>query len=177
MLIDATAADTIRPAGLRAGIAGLTPSAAAATYDKQSSDIKALVGAISPATRPVIICNNGAQAISLSWFQLPASAQNAGLAGAVMVISSPVVPVGMVIALDLDSFAYALDAPLFELSPVGLLHEEDTAPLPIIAAGPTPAFPVRSLWQTDTQSLRLIWFVNWALTRTGAVAFMSGVTW
>ena len=55
VLLDAVAADAIRPAGLRNGVAGLTPAASGTPTEKAAADIGALVGAIMPASKPVLI--------------------------------------------------------------------------------------------------------------------------
>ena len=57
----------------------------------------------------------------------------------------------------------------------GLLHLEDTTPLPI--GGAAIASPTTSLWQTDNMSLRLILRAAWAVRVPGAVAWTSGVVW
>jgi hypothetical protein len=63
------------------------------------------------------------------------------------------------------------------------LHMEDTAPGPIHGPQPPdppgtpgPATPVRSLWQTDSYALRLLYRVNWMLRRP-MVAWMSTFGW
>jgi len=52
---------------------------------------------------------------------------------------------------------------------------EDTTPLPV--NGGTVAEPLRSLFQTDSLALRLIWDVSWVLRRAGACQFRTGVAW
>ena len=51
---------------------------------------------------------------------------------------------------------------------------EDTTPLPIATGAQGSgvlATPTRSLWQTDSLGLRMIMDLNWALLRTGTVAW------
>jgi hypothetical protein len=55
---------------------------------------------------------------------------------------------------------------------------EDTTPADIVE-GPspgTPAFPVKSMWQTDSLALRLIMRMNWIMRRP-VVSWMTGVQW
>jgi hypothetical protein len=166
VLLDATGGTAIRPAGIRFGIAGLTPATAGA--QAMVADVKALVGAVQPASRVALLAN---------------PVQAAGLASlytaseSFLWITAASVPVGTVVAIDLDSFVSSSGVPEFDLSGEVVLHEEDTAPLPIAAPGPVLAAPTRSTWQTDTSAIRLIWPVTWSLRRSGAVAWMASVTW
>jgi hypothetical protein len=180
ILLGATAADAIAPAGLRAGLAGLTPSTATASYDRMIADLKTLLGAIAPSSRPVILVNNASQALSMQWVAGTPEQVQPGLRA----IASASVPANMVIAVDLDALCFTSQAPFFQISRDALVHEEDTTPLPITAgAGPNPAAvaniaaPVRSLWQTDTIAIGYLWALNWALRRANGVAWMTGVTW
>ena len=59
------------------------------------------------------------------------------------------------------------------------LHMEDTTPLAIGTrrrAGHRRG-AVRSMFQTDSIALRMIMPMNWAMRRTGLVAWVTGVTW
>jgi hypothetical protein len=71
------------------------------------------------------------------------------------------------------------DTPVFSISDQATVHMEDTTPLAIGTAGtpPTMAAPVRSLWQTDSLSIRMIMDMNWTMRRTGTVAWTDTVTW
>ena len=72
ILIDATAADTIRPVGLRNGVSGLTPSAAVNHYERISADVRALTASGQPCARVAFVCNT-TQAVPL---QLALSAKH-----------------------------------------------------------------------------------------------------
>lgn len=176
-LVDSTAADSVRPAGLLAAAnvpGSIAPSAATASYDKMVADLKALIASIGSTARPVLLANP-AQSLSLGWV----SASETGL-GALTVITSPTVPAGKPIMVDADSFAWASGAPQIELQKVGVIHEEDTTPLPISATGTpnTVAAPSRSVWQTDSWSIRMVMPLTWTMTRSGGVAtFSSNVGW
>ena len=39
------------------------------------------------------------------------------------------------------------------------------------------AAPARSLWQTDTLGIRMMLDINWAMRRTGVIAWTQAVTW
>ena len=197
VLIDATAADAIRPHGLRynqftgATITGLTPSVATLTFDKMVADIKALMAPIVAARggRDLVLLMNPAQQLGLSWVATPngdfvfASADNGQLRN-ITVIASTTVPATMLIMIDAADFASATgDVPEFDVSDVATIHEEDTTPLPIVGGSVQPpvigsiAAPVRSLWQTASVGVRMLMDMNWAMRRPNMVSWMTGVTW
>lgn len=187
ILIDNVAATTVRPAGLRNGVAGLTPTAGGG-FAALVGDIKALVGVLGAANalqNPVWIMND-LQRISIALtanaqgvFPFAAQIENDNLFG-YPVISSTTQPAGTVILMNAsDLVTVEGDDPRFEVSDQATLHMEDTTPLAIGTPGspPTVAAPARSLFQTDSLGLRMILPMNWALRRTGTVAWVAGVTW
>jgi len=93
---------------------------------------------------------------------------------------STTVPAGTVFLVDAaDFFSATGDTPVFNASDTATLHMEDTTPLAIGTAGSpnTVAAPVRSLYQTDSLAIRMTWDLNWAMRRTGVIAWTSSVTW
>jgi HK97 family phage prohead protease len=191
VLLDANAATSIRPAGLRNGVAGLTPTAAGG-FNALVGDLKQLTGAILTATngniRNMVFIMNPQQALSISFIQPPvpgglfpfAAEINAGRLNGHPVIQSGTVPLGTVLCLDAADFvSISGDTPRFEISDQATLHMEDTAPLQLAAAG-TPAVvaaPAQSMFQTDSLALRLILPMNWVVRRAGVVSWVAGVTW
>jgi HK97 family phage prohead protease len=178
----------VRPAGLRNGIAGLTPTAAGTNTEKMVADMKQLVGAITTANggRDVVVMLNPLQAMSLNFAQTTAGAflfANSGEAGSkfgVTFVASNTVTAGMLIAVDAADFASATgDTPRFRLSAEATVHDEDTTPAAISATGSpnVVAAPVRSFFQTDVMGIRMIWDMTWQMRRTGMVSWMTGVTW
>ena len=189
VLLDANAATTIRPAGLRNGIttaAGTAGGGIAAVV----ADLKGMLGTLTTNTngnlRNITFLMNPAQALALSL------TQNAGgdfpFAQEISqnrfqgysVIQSTTVPSGVVIAIDAaDFFSATGDDPRFDVSDQATLHMEDTTPLAIGTAGApnTVAAPVRSLFQTDSMALRMILPMNWAMRRTGVLVERTAVTW
>ena len=190
VLMDANAATVIRPAGLRSGVAGLTPTAGGG-FNALVGDIKQLAGALLTATaghiRRGVFLMNPQQTLSISLIQPPAAATPlfpfeaeiaAGRLRSFKLIESGNVPLGMVIALDAADFVtVGAEAPRFEVSDQATLHFEDTAPTDITGGTPSPAVPVRSMFQTDSIALRLVWPLNWTLRRLGMVSWVTGVTW
>jgi hypothetical protein len=166
MLCDATVADDVRPAGLRAGIAALPSASSGTPTERVVADVRALVAAISPAARPTLIVASP-EAVSL-----------ASVLPAMPAIAAPRLAAGTVICVDAADFASVLGPPDFSVRENPVIHEATPA-LPISAPGspPTIAAPVRSLWQTVASGLRTIVDIDWTLRRTGAVSWMTGVSW
>lgn len=189
ILLDATAASSIRPAGLRNGVAATTATAGGG-FAALVGDLKALLGALitgsSGNLRSPTWIMNPIQAISIGLTQNTGgdftfqSEIAQGRFQGYPVIQSPTVTAGMVILVDAaDYVSVEGDSPMYSISDQATLHMEDTTPLPISAAGSpnTVAAPVRSMFQTDSLALRMILPLNWALLRTGTVAWTQAVTW
>lgn len=189
VLLDATAASSVRPAGIRAGVSATTATAGGG-FAALTGDLKNLLGAL-------ITSSNG-NLRSPTWIMNPVQAVAIGLAqnsggdftfaseiqqgrfGGYPVIQSATVTAGMVILIDAaDYVSVEGDSPMYSVSDQATLHMEDTAPLPIASTGApnTVAAPVRSLYQTDSLALRMILPLNWALLRTGSVSWTQAVTW
>ena len=191
ILLDNNPATNIRPAGLRNGVAGLTPTAGGG-FAALVGDLKQLTGAILTATngnvRSMVFIMNPQQSLSIGFIQPPVPGaifpfatdiNNNRLIG-YPVIKSGTVPLGTVICMDAaDYVSITGDNPRFEISDQATLHMEDTAPAHIGSTG-TPAVvaaPVVSMFQTDSLALRLILPMNWAQRRAGTIAWVAGVTW
>jgi hypothetical protein len=95
------------------------------------------------------------------------------------IIDSATVPSKTVALVDAADFVVMQgDNTRFEMSDQATLHMEDTTPLDLVSGSPgTVASPQRSLFQTDSLALRMVFPVNWAFRRTGMVAYTTGVTW
>ena len=103
---------------------------------------------------------------------------DAGNLDGIPYIDSFTVPPKTVVLMDAADFVVAgADAPRFEMSDQATIHEEDTAPQPIVGGSGVPANPVRSLFQTDSLALRMIMELNWLMRRSGMVAWTQNVTW
>jgi hypothetical protein len=71
VLLDATAASTTRPAGLRNGVSALSASSATTAFDKLVADLKGLLGVLTAANslRSPVFIMNPADALSISLIQ------------------------------------------------------------------------------------------------------------
>jgi HK97 family phage prohead protease len=191
VLLDTTAADAIRPAGLLAGVAGLTPTAAGALTPLQIivADLQKLIAAVTAnrGGRDLVLIVNSQQALALEWVMTPdgrfafdSISQSGGNLRSLTVVASANATARRVILVDAADFASATgDSPEFDVSDVATIHEEDTTPLPISAVGApnVVAAPVRSLWQTASIGVRMILEINWSMRRAGMVAWMDAVNW
>jgi len=67
--------------------------------------------------------------------------------------------------------------PEFRASDQTSYHMEDTSPQDITGGTPSPAVPVRSMFQTDSLALKMDLWAAWGLRAAGHVQFTSGVSW
>ena len=187
VLLGTGAISATTPAGIRNGVAGLTPTAGGG-FTALVGDIKQLVAVLVSANslRAPVWIMNPAQVLSIGLTQnaggdFPFAAEvNGGALRGYPIIQSTTQPAGTVTLLDAADFASATgDEPQFDVSDQAVLHMEDTTPLPIGTTGApnTVAAPTRSLWQTDSIGIRMLLDINWAMRRTGVVAWVAGVTW
>jgi Phage capsid family len=190
ILLDANPATDIRPPGILNGITVLPPSALASEsggFYRMVRDIRRLrAGLIGPTNDNVrspcwIMSPIRADAIALNpapgtgLFPFRDSIRAGTLEGW-PVFETSNVDDNTIIAVDAADFVTAgQGAPTFEVSDQATLHMDDI-PQPITGGTPSPAVPVRSLWQTDSYALRLLYRLNWMLRRP-MVAFMQGFFW
>jgi HK97 family phage major capsid protein len=188
ILVDANAATAIRPAGLRNGVAGLTPTAGGG-FTALVGDIKQMVAVLASANslRTPVWIMNPAQANSIGLtatangvFPFKQEIDGNMLQGYPVIVSSTC-PATTVILLDAADFmSVSGDEPRFEVSDQATLHFEDTTPLQLVTGAQgsgVVASPSRSMFQTDSLALRMILPMNWAMRRTGVIAWITAVTW
>jgi HK97 family phage prohead protease/HK97 family phage major capsid protein len=189
VLLDATAASAIRPAGLRNGVTVITATSGGG-FAALVGDVKALIGALVTGSNgnirnPVWIMNPiQALAIALTAnaggeFPFAAEINNGRFQGYSVILSSTVTAGRLILVDAADFVSVEGDAPRFDVSDQATLHMEDTTPLAIGTAGSpaTVAAPARSLFQTDSIALRMLMDLNWAMRRAGVVAWTESVTW
>jgi HK97 family phage major capsid protein/HK97 family phage prohead protease len=188
ILVDANAATAIRPAGLRNGVAGLTPTAGGG-FTALVGDIKQMVAVLASANslRTPVWIMNPAQANSIGLtatangvFPFKQEIDGNMLQGYPVIVSSTC-PATTVILLDAADFmSVSGDEPRFEVSDQATLHFEDTTPLQLVTGAQgsgVVASPSRSMFQTDSLALRMVLPMNWAMRRTGVIAWITAVTW
>jgi HK97 family phage prohead protease len=190
VLIDANPATVVRPAGILNGVT-VTTATTGGGFAALVGDIGNLSGALLTGTkgnvRSPVWLMNPQQINKIGLTAAPGAGVfpfreeiGTGRLGGWPVIDSGTIPLGTVIVMDAADFVgVGGEAPRFEISDQATLHFEDTAPTDITTTGtpPVAAFPVKSMWQTDSLALRLILPINWAIRRTGMVAWTQSVTW
>ena len=189
ILMDNNAATTIRPQGMQnvAGPAlGPTAGGGLAAF---TGDLRLMVSDVITTTSgnirsPVWIMNPGdvlaaglTQATATGDFPFRAELGTGRLLG-YPIIQSTTGTNDTMYLMDAADFATAIGTPMFDVSDVATLHMEDTTPAQIVSGtGPTVATPVRSLFQTDSIGIRLVWPLDWAVRRTNVVAFITTLSW
>jgi hypothetical protein len=171
-LFDATAASTTRPAGLRNGVT-VTTATSGGGDAAMMKDLGALAQAVSAVggTQIAFIAAPG-EAVKILLragpnFRFPVFASS-GLAA------------GYVLCVALPALAVAVDPiPAIEASRDAIMQMEDTSPVAIGTTGSPNVVgaPIRSMYQTDSVSLRVIMRVGWAVRAAGAIAWTQSVTW
>ena len=178
-------ASATTPAGIQqAATAGNTAASAGATTANIMADVRARLQAMTALNlgrRPVFIMNPArwfGVKLAITAAGTPAfpEAANNTLMG-IPVVTSTNVPAAMVYLVDAAEISFAGGAPAFMGTEVATLHEEDTAPLPVVGSTGTVAQPVRSLYQTNSSALRTIWQLDWAVMRAGSVQTISAAAW
>ncbi len=184
VLLDANPATATRPAGLRNGVAGLTATSGGG-FNALVGDIKQLMTVLVTANSlrsPTFIMNPvDVMSIALTQnaggdFPFAADAANGTLQGYPILTSTTQTAKSIILVDAADFFSATGDDPRFDVSDQAVLHMEDTAPQQIGVSG-SATNPIRSMFQTDSIALRMMLDVNWAMRRTGVVAWVSGVTW
>jgi hypothetical protein len=170
-LLSANAAASDRPAGLRFGIAGLTPAASASAKDQIIvDDLQALASAIAPVSGnsniALIASPDAAVALQMRVFREEWP-----------ILVSSQLPAKTVIMVATNAIVSAVDgAPAIDASSQ-TAFVRDTVPQEIVTAAGTVATSVGSTFQTDEVLLRLRWGISWALRDARGLAWMSPVNW
>lgn len=190
VLMDNNAATTTRPQGIQnlAG-AALGPTAGggmAAVIGDLKLMVTDLLATVSGNLRkPVWIINPGdvmvlslTQAAAGGTFPFAEDLAQGRLLG-FPVIQTTVGTTDTMYLIDAADFATSQGAPRFDVSDTAVLHMEDTSPQQLATVG-TPAVvaaPMRSLYQTDSLAIRLIWDLDWAFKRQNTAAWVTNMSW
>jgi Phage capsid family len=191
VLLDTNPATIQRPPGIRNGITPITPTASTGdftvAFNRMVMDIRqlraALIGPTNDNVRAPCWIMNPIRADAIALTPAPGTGLfpfrdeiRAGSLEGWPLFQSTIVDQTQMMAVDAADFVTAgQGAPTFEVSDQATLHMDDV-PQPITGGTPSPAVPVRSLWQTDSFALRLLYRVNW-LMRRPMVAYMTGLAW
>ena len=173
LLFSNAAATAAAPAGLLDGVTAI-PSAATQGAQGIADDLALLAQAIADSginADDMIIVTTAAPATKLRVL--------ASLKFSNEVLSSSSVPAGEVIAIAAGGLVTGYDGTVtIEVTEEPTLHFEDTAPADISTPGAPSvvAYPVKSIWQTDSLALKVRGWCAWAV-HPGAVAWITGAAW
>lgn len=159
------AGDLVKPPGLLFGISGQTPTAGGGV-NAFVSDIGNLAGAVAPigGLDLVFIASPG-EAVKMTLL--------AGPKFTYAILSTSALPAKTVVCIAPVALVAAADPmPKIEESRDAMVQYND-APTENL----TGAWPVRSSFQTDSSSFRVIFDVDWGLLNPGAISYVAGVTW
>jgi hypothetical protein len=170
LVLDTSAASSVRPAGLRAGISALTASTATSPLEAMASDISDITGAVAAVARnsQVVLIAAPQQANAIRLWSRPNFAFE--------VLSTSGLAAGTCLALATNCFVSAVAPVRFSLVDA-LVALEDSAPGDIVSTGTINPNTVKSLYQTDSVGIRVMADVSWGLRSSSGVAWVSGVAW
>jgi len=183
ILLDATAGDSIRPAGLLYGVSAAASGYGGGDHVAVKEDFKALLKPFidAGAAGGITVVMNPGQSLAISMMDGPDNNSNwfQSIRDRVTIMESENATASRLIAMRNADFATALgDMPEFEMSNQAVIHMEDTTPLEIVSGtGPTTADPVRSFWQTDSIGIRMVMDISWTMARSGMVQWIDGTSY
>lgn len=160
-LLDANPATAARPAGLRNGIAALTPSASTDGFEGVFEDMATLINGVA------VVNSNATYAI------IGSPGRIAGMQGRitsqlnVKFFGTNAVGNDLVAVAPAALVAALSPNPALETARAASLHM-DTAPQPVGSVGPH-----RSLFQSDSIAIKARWPVSWALRSPAGVAWLT----
>lgn len=168
-LLDSTAASSIRPAGLFAGVTPITASTTTPTSEAMAADLKGLVATVStgaPDAKPVYIAH--------------ATQHKRMVAAGYEAILSNRLAANSVACVDASAIAMTATPPIFQQSRDAAYHAEDTTPLALgtgVQGSGVLAVPMVSGFQMDIIAIRSRLSAGWVRRRSGCTAIVTGATW
>lgn len=191
VLLDASAQTSVRPGGIlydqvaTAAIAATASGYGGGDHVAVMEDFKALIQPFIDANAAdgITVIMNPKQGLSLDFMIGPDGALGDWFARArarFNFVESTHATAGRLIAVRTQDFASAVGGVEFEMSSQATIHMEQTqADVEQIGDSGTlaGASPVRSLFQTDTKGIRMVWDLNWRMMRQGSVRWIDGVSW
>jgi Phage capsid family len=174
-MLDATAGDETRPAGLRNGIGASATSANANLGEAMLEDIDtvvAVVAAVAGNSQIILVASpSRARRMKLRL----ASVIDPGFT----IMGSAAVGANDLIAIASNGLASAADpTPRVTTSTqASVVLDDATPPGQLVVGASTASGPARSMWQADNVGLRVIFEVSWALRSPTALAWTQNVIW
>jgi len=170
-MLSATAGSAGQPPGLLVGIAPLTSTAGGGS-NAIYSDLKNLFAALAAqgAGKTAVIVCAVPEAVTLK--------ATVGPKWDYDIIASTGLAAGTVVVVEAASLVSGFSSvPEFRTSKTAIYHAEDTSPIDITGGSPSPAVPVKSLFQTDAIGLRMDVWAAWGLRAAGHAQWIQNATW
>jgi hypothetical protein len=170
VLFGTAAATAAQPAGLRNGIAGLTPAAPGDKAQACVDDLQALAAAIAPVagnSNLVIVASVDAS-VALR-FRLVREEWP--------ILVSSALPARTVIMVALAALVASVSGPPEIEASRESAYVPDTAPTDVVTSPGVVASSVVSVFQTDRTSLKLRWPITWSLRDARGLAWATNVNW
>jgi hypothetical protein len=170
-MLSADAASANAPAGLFAGQAPITPTAGggSAAMDGDLKQLFAALAAVGGGKTAVIVCAVP-QAVTLK--------ATVGPKWDYDILASTALAAGTVAVVEIASFVSGFGSAVeFSTTKVSAVHMEADTPADITGGTPSPAVPVKSLFQVDAIGLRSTLWAAWGLRAAGHAQWITGATW
>jgi hypothetical protein len=170
-MFSATAGDAAKPPGLFVGVAPVTAATGGGSA-AMMTDLGKLFGALTNAGagKNAVIVAAVAEATTLK--------MTAGPQFDIPILASTALAAGTVAVVEVASFVSGFSAlPTFRVGDQASYHAEDTSPQDITGGTPSPAVPVKSMFQTNSTALKMDFHAAWALRATGHAQYLTGATW
>src|SRR6516165_10620954 len=170
-MFSATAGSAAAPAGLFVGIAPIG-AATGGGSNAMLTDLGKLFGALANAGagKAAIIVAAVPEATTLK--------MTAGPQFDIPILASTSLPTGTVAVVETASFVSGFSpVPTFRVADQASYHAEDTSPQDITGGTPSPAVPVKSMFQTNSVALKMDFHAAWGLRAAGHTQYLTGATW
>src|SRR5215831_4843725 len=163
--------DATKPPGLFAGVTPITATAGGGS-NALSGDLGNLFAALAAHSsgKTAVIIAALPQAVKLKL--------TAGPKFDFDIIASTSLASGTVAVIEAASFVSGFGSTAeFSTSKVGVVHSEDMSPTDVTGGTPSPASPVKSLFQIDAIGLKTTLWASWGLRAAGHAQWLQGATW
>jgi hypothetical protein len=170
VLFSTNAATSAAPAGLRNGIAGLTPAAAGEKAQACVDDLQTLAAAIAP------VAGNSNLAIVASVDAAVALRFRLVREDWPILVSGSL-PAKTVILVATNALVSTVNGPPEIEATRQAAYVPDTAPTDVVSSPGVVASSFTSVFQTDKTALKLRWPISWSLRSSTALAWIQGVNW
>jgi hypothetical protein len=170
-MFSAVAGDASRPPGLFVGVAPVTAATGGGTT-AMYTDLGKLFGALAGAGagKNAVIVAAIPEAVTLKLTAGPKFDYD--------IIASTALAAGTVAVVEVASFVSGFSAlPTFRVADQASYHAEDASPQDITGGTPSPAVPVKSLFQTNSIGLKMDFHAAYGLRAAGHAQYLTGATW